>query len=155
MKALAATILVAALGFPWASAGAPEKKQPKDEKKQEKQEVITNETLKQKYGRPEPVNPKPEGKKAEPAPKPARPTTASPEPDPALRIAELKKEEDRIQRRIQSLKNPFLPKVPPTEEENKAEAGKEAGERIRMLEERLRKIRTELGELEKPPARTS
>ncbi len=154
MKTLVATILVAALGLPWAVAGEPEKKKAKEKKEQEKQEVITNETLKKKFGEPEPAAAPKKADKGEAAPKATPPAPASAEPDPALRIAELKKEEQRIRRRIKSLKNPFLPRVPPTEEESKAEEGKGADERVQMLEKRLVEIKDELKKLEKPPGRT-
>ncbi len=154
MKKLTATVLVAVLGLPWAVAGEPEKKPAKEQKKQETQEVITNETLKKKYGKPEPAAPPKKAEKSEAAPKAARPVQAPAEPDPALRIAELKKEEDRLQRRIKSLKNPFLPRVPPTEEEKTAEEGKKADERVRMLEKRLAEVRAELKAAEAEPGRT-
>ena len=158
MKILTIVACVAVLGFSLAVAGEPDKKQAKEKKEQEKQEVITNETLKKKYGEPAPTPapapPPKEATKGEAAQKPAKPAAAEAEPDLAALIAKLKKEQARLQRRIQSLKNPFLPRVPLTEEEQKAEEGKGSDERVRMLEERLARIGGELKELEEPPGRS-
>jgi hypothetical protein len=153
MRLVFAVILLAVLAGSGAVAGAPEKKKAK-EKKEDKQEVITNETLKRKYGEPEPARPPREAGRSEAPPEPAPPKPAMTEPERSKRIAELGKEQVRLQRRIQSLKNPFLPRVPLTEEEQKAEEGKGADERVRMLEERLARIGHELKELEEPPGRS-
>ena len=151
MKILTIVACVAALGVSLAAPGEPEKKQAKEKKEQE---VVTNETLKKKYGEPAPAVPPKEASKDKASPKPAKPAAAEAEPDRTALIADLKKEQARLQRRIRSLKNPFLPRVPPTEEEQKAEEGKGADERVRMLEERLTRIGDELKELEKPPGRS-
>ena len=154
MRILAIAILVAVLGAMGVVAGEPEKKQAEEKKEPEKQEVVTNETLKKKYGEPEPATPPQPPMKGTPSPKAEEPTPAAQETDQAGRVVELKKEEERLNRRIQSLKNPFLPKVPLTDEEKKDEAGKGADVRVRMLEERLAKIRDELKRLGDPPVRT-
>jgi len=154
MKILTIVACVAVLGVSLAAAGEPEKKQAKEKQEQEKKEVVTNETLKKKYGEPAPAVPPKEAAKDETSPKPAKPAAAKAEPDRTALIADLKKEQARLKRRIQSLKNPFLPREPPTDQERKAEEGKGADERVRMLEERLARIGDELKELEEPPGRS-
>ena len=157
MKTLILVLLVTVLAMTCSVAGEPEKKEAKEEKKQEKQEVVTNETLKKKYGEPAPAPAVP-GKEAQQekvSPKKDQPAAVSPGKDHAARIVELKQEEVRLNKRIRSLKNPFLPKVPQTDEEKKAEEGKGSDERVRMLEKRLVVIGDELSRLQEPPGRSS
>lgn len=154
MKFLAMSVLVAVLAGLTAGAGEPEKKKAKEPKEPEKKEAVTNETLKEKYGDPAPAEPSHEAAKGEPLSKKVKPKPAMTAEERGKRIAELKTEQDRLQRRIMSLKNPFLPKVPPTEEEKKAEEGKGADERVRMLEERLALTEAEMKKLQDKPGRT-
>jgi len=155
MKTLLITLLLALLGVSGSVSGEPEKKQAKEKKDPEKQEVVTNETLKKKYGEPAPEAPAKETQKIEIIKKKtAKPSAAGADADRTARIAELNKAEERLVRRIQSLKNPFLPKVPLTDEEKKAEEGKRSDERVQMLEERLVSIQNELEKLKGPARRT-
>ncbi len=158
MRILAVPVLVAGRAGLSVGAGEPEKKKEKGAKEPEKQEVVTNETLTKKYGEAVPAGPPHEADKSDPLSKKVKPKL---EPKPAMteeergkRIADLKTEQDRLKRRILSIKNPFLAKVPPTEAEKKAEKGKGAAERVRMLEERLARLGEELSKLEEPPGRT-
>ena len=158
MRILVVPVLVAVLAGLTAGAGEPEKKKEKETKEPDKQEVVTNETLKKKYGEAAPAEPPQEADKSEPLSKKVKsklePKPAMTEEERGKRIADLKTEQDRLKRRILSIKNPFLAKVPPTEAEKKAEKGKGAAERVRMLEERLARLGEELSKLEEPPGRT-
>jgi hypothetical protein len=150
MKTLTIALMVAVLGLGSIVAGEPEKKKSKDAKDQEKEEVVTNDTLKKKYGEPAPAPAAPtkEARKESALPKKDQPAPVSTGPDRAARIAELKQEEERLNKRIKSLKNPFLPRVPLTDEEKKAEEGKGSDERVRMLEKRLAGIGEERKQLQ-------
>ncbi len=151
------TILVVGLFLSMTGFGAePEKK--KDDKKKEEPRVITNEDLKKKYGDPEKLLIPP------PPPLPPQPREVSEsgqaadanqmDKDAGAGSAKLLKalqaEKSHLEGRIRSLKNPFLPRVKPTEEEQKAEQGKGSAERVRMLEKRLKKVDADLKKLETP-----
>ncbi|MBD3868928.1 MAG: hypothetical protein IFK94_12440 [Acidobacteria bacterium] len=150
MKTLTIALFVTVLGLAGVIAGEPEKKQKNEKKEPEKQEVVTNETLKKKYGEPAPAPAAPTKKedRVEPLPRADQPAPVSPEKDRKARIAELNKEQERLRSRIKSLKNPFLPRVPLTDEEKKAEEGKGSDERVRMLEKLLAGIGEELKQLQ-------
>ncbi len=113
-------------------------------------EMLGYGTLKKKYGEPAPAPAAPTKKedRVEPLPRADQPAPVSPEKDRKARIAELNKEQERLRSRIKSLKNPFLPRVPLTDEEKKAEEGKGSDERVRMLEKLLAGIGEELKQLQ-------
>lgn len=154
------TVLVLGFFLSMPSLGDdPKKKQDetKTDAKKEESKVISNEDLKKRYGDPErPVPPPPSGLPAQPRPVPEAGEAADAETkagevrDKAIKA--LNDEKSHLEGRIRSIKNPFLRKVEPTRDEQKAEKGKGAAERVGMLEQRLRKVEADLKKL-KAPAR--
>ena len=76
--------------------------------------------------------------------------TAKEEPTPEERRAEIEKQLQRLKKREASIRNPYLPRVEPTEEEKKREEGKDNATRIKMIRERIKKLEAELQALKKP-----
>jgi hypothetical protein len=151
-------ILVVGLFLSVPGFGAePEKK--KADKKKEAPRVITTEDLKKEYGDPEkPVIPPPPP--LPPQPQPASESDQAAAADAVGKAAEakllkaLKAEKSHLEGRIRSLRNPFLPRAKPTQEEQKAEEGKGSAERVQMLEKRLKKVDADLKKLETPAKNT-
>jgi hypothetical protein len=68
--------------------------------------------------------------------------------DREAEIASIKQEIARLRRRIQSLRNPYLPRVERTEEEKQREEGKDQRERIALVEKRLVELQERLARLQ-------
>jgi hypothetical protein len=91
-----------------------------------------------------------------PQPRAASERDQAAESDAAIKAAEakllkaLKAEKAHLEGRIRSIRKPFLPRAKQTPEEQKAEEGKGAAERVQMLEKRLKQVDADLKKLEAP-----
>jgi len=162
-----ATLFFFVAGLAIAPALGGEKKTPKTKPKEKKEEEVptfTTDDLERKYGKS--AKPKTEAQPAGAANgknKPASPKAPAPDPLAQLQASQQAKREKTAQRaeaqqrvqaaqakvtdlekRLASLRNPYLARSQPSDEEKEAWKGKDQAGRLRVTEENLAQARSEL-----------
>lgn len=120
--------------------------------------VLTNDTLQRRYGHVQPSTPAPaqssddqgatdapqgaaeNGRRTAASVDPAAAPAGAPQPNPG----KLREELDRLQKRVASIRNPYLARGQATDDEKAREAGLDNAERLRLLQERIESVRGEL-----------
>ncbi len=121
--------------------------------------VLTNDTLERRYRHVQPSTPAPargtDDSAANEAPMGAavngRRDATSADPPAAGSAGEsqanaekLREELDRLQKRVASIRNPYLARGQATDDEKAREAGLDNAERLRLLQEQIENVRSEL-----------
>lgn len=130
-------------------------------KKKEKDAVITEEDLARRYGASDPAAAQTGKQAAKPdaAPLPGEETAGEvlrKALETEKRKVEIVSSIERLRKRIAALRNPFLPRIPETEQEKRQEQGMDAAAKVELLERRIGNLEKELERLgteeKAPPA---